>query len=59
MEEVTGGWKWLHIDEISRKILGGGGGADATNMGEMTSAYKILVDKSEGKILCGRPRHTW
>jgi hypothetical protein len=28
-------------------------------MGEMRSAYKILVGKCEGKIPLGRPRRRW
>jgi hypothetical protein len=27
--------------------------------GEMRNAYKIFVDKSEGKRLLGRPRRRW
>jgi hypothetical protein len=28
-------------------------------MGAKGNAYRILVGKSEGKSLLGRPRHTW
>jgi hypothetical protein len=28
-------------------------------MGQMRNSYKILVAKSEGKTLLGRPRHRW
>jgi len=28
-------------------------------MGEMRSAYSVLVGKPEGKRLLGRPRHRW
>jgi hypothetical protein len=28
-------------------------------MGEKRNAYMILVGKSEGKRLLGRPRHRW
>jgi hypothetical protein len=28
-------------------------------MGEMVSAYKILVQRPEGKRPCGKPRLTW
>ena len=28
-------------------------------MGEMRGAYRILVGRSEGKILLERPRHRW
>jgi hypothetical protein len=28
-------------------------------MGEMRDTYKMLVDKSEGKRLLGRPRCRW
>jgi hypothetical protein len=27
--------------------------------GEMTNAYKILIGKTEGRRLLGRPRHKW
>jgi len=29
------------------------------DMGEMRGAYMILVGRSEGKRLLGRPRHRW
>jgi len=29
------------------------------DMGEMRGAYRILVGRSEGKILLRRPRHRW
>jgi hypothetical protein len=28
-------------------------------MGDTRNALKILVEKPEGKILLGRPRHRW
>jgi len=28
-------------------------------MGETTKPYKILVEKPEGKISCGRPSRRW
>jgi hypothetical protein len=28
-------------------------------MGEKRNPYRILMGKSEGKILLGRPRHRW
>jgi len=28
-------------------------------MGERRGVYRVLVGKSEGKILLGRPRHRW
>jgi hypothetical protein len=29
------------------------------SMGEMRGAYRILVGRSEGKVLLGRPRDRW
>jgi hypothetical protein len=28
-------------------------------LGEKRNAYRVSVGKPEGKILLGRPRHTW
>jgi hypothetical protein len=64
-EEATGGWKKLHKEElhnlyfppdIVRRIRWQ---RDIGRTGEMRSAYKILIGKSEGKRLLGRPKRRW
>jgi hypothetical protein len=67
-EEVDGGWRRLHNKELrnsyaspnitrvikSRSMRWAG---HVAGMGELTNAYKILVEKSEGKRPLGRSRH--
>jgi hypothetical protein len=63
-EEVTGGWRRLHNEELhnlsSTDIITvtHKGVGHAENMGEMINAY-ILAGKPEGKITLGRPRRRW
>jgi hypothetical protein len=64
-EEVAGGWRRLHIEElrnlyaspyikvIKRKMRSAG---NVARMKDMRNAYKILVGKPEGKRPLGRPR---
>jgi hypothetical protein len=69
-DEVTGGWKKLHNEELhdlysspsiiriikSRRIRWAG---HVTRMGETRNAYRLLVGKPEGKGQLGRPRRRW
>jgi hypothetical protein len=34
-------------------------GGQIARMGEKRNAYRLVVGKSEGKRLQGRPRHRW
>jgi hypothetical protein len=64
-EELAGGWTRLHNLYASRNIirviksrrmkLTG----HVARMGEMRNAFKILVDKPEGKRPLGRTRYKW
>jgi hypothetical protein len=70
MEEVTGGWRRLHSDELynsypslivtmmikSRRIRGVG---HAERMPGVRTAYSILVGKREGKRPFRRPECKW
>jgi hypothetical protein len=64
-DEVTGGWRKLHNEELhslysspnirmvkSRRMRWVG---HVARMGEMRSAFKVLVGKPEGKRPLGRP----
>jgi hypothetical protein len=69
-EEGAGGWRSLHNEEhydlytspniirviISRRLRWVG---QVAHMGEMRSAYNVLVGKLEGKKPLGRPRCRW
>jgi hypothetical protein len=69
-DEVTGGWRKLHIDELhdlysspniirmtkSRRMRWAG---HVARMGEKRNAYRILKGKPEGKRPLGRPRRRW
>jgi len=69
-EEVAGGWRRLHNEELnylyaspniimvakSRSMRWAG---NAAHMGEMRKAYNIVVGKPEGKRSLGRPRYRW
>jgi hypothetical protein len=68
MEEVVGGWRRLHNEELHKlnaspniikmiKSRGVRWVGHVACMGEMRSAYKMLLRKSEGKRPLGRPRH--
>ncbi|KAJ4431962.1 hypothetical protein ANN_20571 [Periplaneta americana] len=69
-DEVTGEWRKLHNTELhtlysspdiirnikSRRLRWAG---HVARMGESTNAYRMLVGRSEGKRLLGRPRRRW
>jgi hypothetical protein len=69
-DEVTGGWRKLHNEELrslysspsiitmikSRRMRWAG---HVARMGEKRNAYRILVEKPEGKRPLGRPRRKW
>jgi hypothetical protein len=69
-DEVTGGWRKLHNEELhdlysspsiirmikSRRRRWAG---HVTRMGEKRNAYRILVGNPEGKRPLGRPRRRW
>jgi hypothetical protein len=70
MDEVTGGWRKLHNEELhnlysspsiiimikSRRMRWA---VHVVIMGEKKNAYRILVGKPEGKRPLGRSRHRW
>jgi hypothetical protein len=69
-EEVTGEWRRLHNEELndlysspniirvikSRRMRLAG---HVTRMGEGRGAYRILVERPEGRRPLGRPRLRW
>jgi hypothetical protein len=69
-EEVTGGWRKLHNEELhdlysspsiikiikSRRMRWAG---HVARKGEKRNSYRLLVGKPEGKRPLGRPRHRW
>jgi hypothetical protein len=69
-DEIMRGWRKLHIEEFhdiysspnvtrtikTRRIRWAG---HVAWMGEKTNAYRILVEKPEGKRQLGRPMHRW
>ena len=68
--KVTGEWRRLHNEElsdlysspnivrtlISRRMRWAG---HVVCMGEERGLYRVLLGKSEGRRLLGRPRHRW
>jgi hypothetical protein len=70
MDEVTGGWRKLHNEELlafysspsiikmikSRRMRWTG---HVARMGEKRNAYRLLVGKPEGKRPLGRPIRRW
>jgi hypothetical protein len=69
-DEVTGEWRKLHNEEIHdlytspsiiRKIKSRviRWASHVARMGEKKNAYRLLVEKPEGKRPLGRPRHKW
>jgi len=68
--EVTGEWRRLHNEELndlysspnivrvikSRRMKWAG---HMACMGEERGAYRVLVEKPEGRRPLGRPRHRW
>jgi hypothetical protein len=70
MDEVTGGWRKLHNEElhgfysspstvrvIKARMMRWAG--HAARMGEVRGAYNILVGRPEGRRPLGRPRRRW
>jgi hypothetical protein len=69
-DEETGGWRKLHNEELhglysspsivrvikARRMRWA---ANVTRMGEVRSAYNILVGRPEGRRPLGRPRRRW
>jgi hypothetical protein len=69
-DELTGEWRKLHNKELhdlysspsiiriikSRRMRWAG---HVARMGEKRNAYRLLVDKPEGKRPLGRPRRRW
>jgi hypothetical protein len=69
-DEVTGGWRKLHNEELHglysspsivmvikvRRMIWAG---HVARMGEMRGAYNILVGRPEGRRPLGRPRLRW
>jgi hypothetical protein len=67
---VTGEWRKLHNEELhdlyssptiiriikSRRMIWAG---HVARMGEKRNAYRLLVEKPEGKTPLGRPRRRW
>jgi hypothetical protein len=69
-DEVTGEWRRLHNEELndlysSPKIVRGIKSrgmrlaGHVARMGEERGAYRVLVEKPEGKRPLGRPRRRW
>jgi hypothetical protein len=64
-EEVAGGWRTLHDDELHNLytspnvIRGMRWAGHAARLGGMRNAYSILVGKPKEKRQLGRPRHRW
>jgi hypothetical protein len=69
-DEVTGGWRKLHIEELHNlccspciismsKLRGMGWARHKARMGHTRNAHKILVGKCEGKRPLKRPGHRW
>jgi hypothetical protein len=69
-DEVTGGWRKLHNEELhnlysspsiiriikSKRMIWAG---HVARMGARKNAYRILVGKPEGRRPLGRPRRRW
>jgi hypothetical protein len=69
-DEVTGGWRKLHNEELRdlysvpsiirmMKSKGMRWVGHVGRMGEKRNAYRLLVGKPEGKRPLGRPRRRW
>jgi hypothetical protein len=69
-DEVTGGWRKLNNEELrnlyslpsiiriikARRMRWAG---HVVRMGEKRNAYRLLVEKPDGRRPLGRPRHRW
>jgi hypothetical protein len=69
-DEITGEWRKLHNEELhilcsspniirqikSKRTRWAG---HVARVGEERNVYKVLMEKSEGKIPLGRPRRRW
>jgi hypothetical protein len=67
-DEMAGDWRWLHDEErlnlyslpsIIRTIKSGRMILVGNVARRETNAYRLLVEKSEGRRQLGRPRHKW
>jgi hypothetical protein len=67
-DEMTGVWRKLHNEELHnsyssltviKMIKSRRMGRASTTNGETRNAYRILVEKPEGKRPLGRPRRRW
>jgi len=69
-DEVTGGWRNLHNEELSDgyflpnivRVAKSGRmrwAGHVTRLGQGRGVYRVLVGKPEGKIPMGRPRRRW
>jgi hypothetical protein len=69
-EEVTGGWRKLHNEELHRLCFSPSiirvikarrmrWVGHVARMGEVRGAYNILVGRPEGRRPLGRPRRRW
>jgi hypothetical protein len=69
-DEVTGGWKKLHVEELHNlysssciirmiKLRRMRRAGHVARMGKKTNACSISVGKPEGKRPLGRPRRKW
>jgi hypothetical protein len=69
-DEVTGGWRKLHNEELRDlysspsiirilKLRRMGWAGHIARMGEKRNAYRLSVEKPEGKRPLGRPRCRW
>jgi hypothetical protein len=69
-DEVTGGWRKLHNEELHNlnsspsiismiKSMRMKWAGYVAQMGYIMNPRKILVGKPEGKTQLGRPRHRW
>jgi hypothetical protein len=66
-EDMEGGWRRLHNEELynlfaSLRVIKSSRmrwAGHVVRMGEMRSAYSVLVGKPERKRPLGRPNHKW
>ena len=68
-DEVRGDWRKLHNEELNNpyspgivrliKLRSMRWAGHIVHVGERRGKYRVLVEKPEGKIPHGRPRHRW